>query len=325
MSNNVIQRKARASSDVHHHTEEESGGCDGDDDAPGYCPPFLVTDGDGAIAVHTAIPMNKLERVNATEDKNMKAAGQGNSSKAGNDDKDSLSVKDPTLLWIFFQCLWPAVLMLCDDITMLQLLLPYAFTFVWFHSYGYLLVRGNILNEFINTPSWYKSFLPTIIWLGVYTLDESDSGESGSSVLILFVLLFHLLAFLVCVVVMGPGKIWILLSGKFDAFERWIANTFSPEPHTKPEDYTNEDEYDEESVPKDEIVIQGLERLEKLSKEGKLQKPTWVLVVLGIAAVWQFVFLLFFGDILVWLNIGFNVREVRVFDHGHLGLFLPGG
>ena len=124
-------------------------------------------------------------------------------------------------------------------------------------------------------------------------------GESDIAVLIL---LFLVLAFLM-ISILGPRKVWelgrknichgifIVISGSFDACERWLTRTFLPASYPRLEDFDMEGD----DTQKEESKIQNLEHLEKLSKEGRLKRPTWVLVVLGLLSVWQILFLVYFN------------------------------
>ena len=297
MSSNTIQRKARASSNGRHHTEEEGGGDD---------------DGGGTIAVHTAILSE--QKGDAADGGNIK----DDDIAAKKDDADgptplsssSVAIKDLKLLWILFQCLWPAVLLtLCDHITMSHVLFPYAITF-WLVSFG---IRGNKSKSLLLRHRGTKiSYHQLYGWEFTYWANQIWANQL-------------VLAFLMCIV-LGPKKMLelgfknicqglvIVLSGRFDAFERWVTK-FLPESYPRPEDYLEEGG-DEEGAAKDEHKIQNLEHLEKLSKEGKLKKPTWVLVVLGIAAVWQFAFLFYFDKVLVLFNIEGSSLQVKKLNYG---------
>lgn len=143
MNSNAIQRKVLPPSKGKDERGSEAG----------YQPPSLsVMDGGGGVSVINADRAIAINLCDANEGcrRNEKAKDDdGDTTSSSSSDTDStIRIKDLKLLWVLFQCVWPAVLLsFCDYMTMPQLVIPYALTF-WMVSFA---IRENIFYEFVNS------------------------------------------------------------------------------------------------------------------------------------------------------------------------------
>lgn len=319
MESKATQR--RACSDGHHRAAGQENSQDDHDAGAGGSGSYI------AVAVHTSIAIKDAPQEEAastenglitqddkTDEKDANSKNEAVSSSSLELDNNTIRIKHLKLLWILFQSLWPVVLLTfcdCDYISIPQLLVSYATVFFVFWLIS-CVIRGNNLNDFINiningNNVWWRNFEPSLVWIGLCTLGELfGMGELDLAALLLlyFVLVFIIMVILVSekIIELGLPNIYqgliIQLSGKFDVFKRWMAKMFPV-----PDDHNTEvNDADDEEREK-----QHLKHLEDLSKNGKLKKPTWILVALVSLILWQVGFLLYLhvgvlGDWLQSLN-----------------------